>query len=407
MKSGIEAPPKRYRYTGMERDEESGLGYHMARYCVPWLGRWVSYDPLGTDGGINCWLYAYGNPLLFSDSNGQRPRRPEEEALISYYSTLAASKEASSGFLDSLWAALPPFSRSARGDANVLRAHVKRLSAAIENAREGEDVLLWPVEHQPKYWSFSEGRDLESYVTIATPEGPLELQRDPEYMRRATFEYRAALLQDQYDSWTGSGMDRVAVFNTLTASMGNLEAGSTSANVRAVWRMSPNDFKQYGLTIKPLLVDYKGEHLQGFEGENLQGNTVWPDAKRVKYFFSKNERARFALTVKSGLLLDAQGKPFDTRSVRGGRAIFVMDVSGEIYAYLSQSKPGRIHHASLVGGEPVAMAGEMKVEQGRVTVVSNKSGHYQPTWEMMVKFNQRLARLGVEVSKIQLERWSP
>jgi YD repeat-containing protein len=34
--------PKRYRYTGMERDEESGLGYHVARYYAPWLGRWTS-----------------------------------------------------------------------------------------------------------------------------------------------------------------------------------------------------------------------------------------------------------------------------------------------------------------------------------------------------------------------------
>ncbi|MCK4790245.1 MAG: hypothetical protein KAV87_41290 [Desulfobacteraceae bacterium] len=38
--------PKRYRYTGMERDEETGLNYHMARYYATWLGRWMSADPL-------------------------------------------------------------------------------------------------------------------------------------------------------------------------------------------------------------------------------------------------------------------------------------------------------------------------------------------------------------------------
>ncbi len=36
---------KRYRYTGKERDEESGLYYHGARYYAPWLGRWASCDP--------------------------------------------------------------------------------------------------------------------------------------------------------------------------------------------------------------------------------------------------------------------------------------------------------------------------------------------------------------------------
>ncbi|MGH8542928.1 MAG: RHS repeat domain-containing protein, partial [Gammaproteobacteria bacterium] len=41
----VRATAKRYHYTGMERDEESGLSYHTARYYVPWLGRWGSLDP--------------------------------------------------------------------------------------------------------------------------------------------------------------------------------------------------------------------------------------------------------------------------------------------------------------------------------------------------------------------------
>ena len=47
--SKIKSAAKRYRYTGMERDEESGLEYHSARYYVPWLGRWLSCDPLYKD----------------------------------------------------------------------------------------------------------------------------------------------------------------------------------------------------------------------------------------------------------------------------------------------------------------------------------------------------------------------
>ena len=38
----IEVPPKRYRYTGMERDEESGLSYHSRRYYASWLSGWIS-----------------------------------------------------------------------------------------------------------------------------------------------------------------------------------------------------------------------------------------------------------------------------------------------------------------------------------------------------------------------------
>src|SRR5690606_27198719 len=62
----------RYRYTGMERDEESGLEYHSARYYLPWLGRWASGDPIGIGGGINLYAYCKGRPGNFSDINGKQ-----------------------------------------------------------------------------------------------------------------------------------------------------------------------------------------------------------------------------------------------------------------------------------------------------------------------------------------------
>jgi RHS repeat-associated protein len=37
--------PKRYQYTGKERDEESGLDFCTARYYAAWLGRWLAVDP--------------------------------------------------------------------------------------------------------------------------------------------------------------------------------------------------------------------------------------------------------------------------------------------------------------------------------------------------------------------------
>ena len=61
---------KRYRYTGMERDEESGLSYHTARYYVPWLGRWTSSDPLGTKDGVNLYQYVGSHPIRLKDSRG-------------------------------------------------------------------------------------------------------------------------------------------------------------------------------------------------------------------------------------------------------------------------------------------------------------------------------------------------
>ncbi|WPD23164.1 MAG: SpvB/TcaC N-terminal domain-containing protein [Candidatus Electrothrix scaldis] len=67
-----EVSRKRYRYTGMERDEETGLNYHGARYYAGWLGRWCSCDPAGLVDGTNIYMYAGNSPLLFIDPAGQQ-----------------------------------------------------------------------------------------------------------------------------------------------------------------------------------------------------------------------------------------------------------------------------------------------------------------------------------------------
>ena len=70
---GVRATAKRYRYTGMERDEESGLNYHGARHYICGLGRWVKPDPSGVKGGINLFAYSNLNPITFRDVSGNWP----------------------------------------------------------------------------------------------------------------------------------------------------------------------------------------------------------------------------------------------------------------------------------------------------------------------------------------------
>jgi RHS repeat-associated protein len=66
----VSIPPKRYRFTGKERDEETGLCYHGARYYAPWLARWTSPDPAGPVDGPNLFAYVRHNPLRFTDPTG-------------------------------------------------------------------------------------------------------------------------------------------------------------------------------------------------------------------------------------------------------------------------------------------------------------------------------------------------
>ncbi|MDF0607249.1 RHS repeat-associated core domain-containing protein, partial [Neisseriaceae bacterium TC5R-5] len=70
------APPSGFsqnlRMPGQYYDEESGLHYNTFRYYDPGVGRFISPDPIGLEGGVN--LYAYApNPLSWIDPWGWCP----------------------------------------------------------------------------------------------------------------------------------------------------------------------------------------------------------------------------------------------------------------------------------------------------------------------------------------------
>jgi RHS repeat-associated protein len=77
VEKSITAAAKRYRFTGMERDEETGLSYHSARQYAPWLGRWTSADPMSLIDGPNVWSYVRNRPLIRIDSSGCSEAPPE------------------------------------------------------------------------------------------------------------------------------------------------------------------------------------------------------------------------------------------------------------------------------------------------------------------------------------------
>ena len=69
-RSAAEVSLKRYRYTGKEKDEETGLYYHGARYYACWLGRWTAEDPIGLRDGNNRYSYVRLSPIGLLDSTG-------------------------------------------------------------------------------------------------------------------------------------------------------------------------------------------------------------------------------------------------------------------------------------------------------------------------------------------------
>jgi RHS repeat-associated protein len=88
----IKAAAKRYRYTGMERDEETGLAYHGARYYAGWLGRWGSCDPAGLVDGLNLYQYVSNQVINYIDKNGNKKNKWGESEIASAKTELVNSE---------------------------------------------------------------------------------------------------------------------------------------------------------------------------------------------------------------------------------------------------------------------------------------------------------------------------
>ncbi len=64
------APYGIYAYTAREWDPEINLYYYRARYYDPKIGRFISEDPIGIDGGINLYGYVEAGPTIAKDPFG-------------------------------------------------------------------------------------------------------------------------------------------------------------------------------------------------------------------------------------------------------------------------------------------------------------------------------------------------
>jgi RHS repeat-associated protein len=77
----LELINKPFQYTGREFDQETGLRFYRLRYFDPGVGRFISEDPIGFDGGVNFYRYVQNNvtdlidpfglsSLVFNRANG-------------------------------------------------------------------------------------------------------------------------------------------------------------------------------------------------------------------------------------------------------------------------------------------------------------------------------------------------
>jgi RHS repeat-associated protein len=122
---------KRYRFTGQERDQESGLAYHSARYLHPALGRFTSVDPAHENyPGWSSFCYALANPLRFTDPGGESPEEDAAAARASYDAHVKGIEGLAKDAADTA------------DNITAQREHIKRLERMVERELPGAEGNL-------------------------------------------------------------------------------------------------------------------------------------------------------------------------------------------------------------------------------------------------------------------------
>lgn len=180
-------------------------------------------------------------------------------------------------------------------------------------------------------------------------------------------------------------------------------------------------------TTKAMNGQFRGEHLPGHAQQNNHFGALMaavqnrlghaPQVRNpVRYLNNAQERAPHKLYVRRSLRAGFQkriyvggygifrGRRFDTTNGHtlhsgAGGAIFVMSGNGTLYAS-TRHGPGGFKHSSFLAGNPVAAAGEMVVNKGKLTFINNESGHYTPSGTLVTQALTELRARGLDVNHV-------
>ncbi|WP_238554796.1 SpvB/TcaC N-terminal domain-containing protein [Paraburkholderia hospita] len=178
----IKAAAKRYRFTGRERDEETGFCHCARRYYIPWLGRWASCDPAGIVDGTNLFRYARANPIIFTDASGTQSKlqltMPKPRTYADYQDSVKRGNAAPAGQVK-----LP-----AKTDVNVLtpaqRAELQKPQPAPDTPDKPCLVEPPPDKPAPAVSPVPSTAEMPTQTPHSKPVGPARQEPDPDRTKK-------------------------------------------------------------------------------------------------------------------------------------------------------------------------------------------------------------------------------
>jgi hypothetical protein len=140
-------------------------------------------------------------------------------------------------------------------------------------------------------------------------------------------------------------------------------------------------------------------------------NKVIGAVERIEWLVPSSEGTMMAMPMDN--LLSKEGlTPFDTLRFNGKpgvgegqTAAYVWTRCGTLLA--GDHQENKLHHSSFVSGDSVRCAGMIKVVQGKVSYVSNNSGHYKPSNENLRQFCSWLRDRNVCTPDVMIREMRP
>ena len=349
-KAGIQVSQKRYRYTGMERDDETGLAVHGVRFYAPWLGRWCSADPSGLVDGPNRYRYARCSPNNLRDPSGRipmgDPEGPTQPTPAQEAGALHGRMRATLSFVQDENTKLRNY--LVTGDSEHLGLTLMFDIASRAAGNEGFDPYVAAKKQlgenadfltavQDQGLAHKEGtRVVSSIRDNAVSEG---LLNTPE----AVSEFNQAALVS------------TIVYGAITSLMNNPLTG--------------------------LLTTGKGEVATAMAKHVGGGSASRQVARSLRHGDASKGGGLFANKFPSHEI----GPPIQTFTAQQARRSSFSRKLNYVVTEAGELRLGRIKndvgggHIDLAGGAPVQAAGEVKIVDGQIRMIDNSSGHYLPS----------------------------
>ena len=139
----------------------------------------------------------------------------------------------------------------------------------------------------------------------------------------------------------------------------------------------------------------------------------------VVAYYSSVERVHLELSVVNGLIFDATNKLVDTSHIKSsskemssvGFVDCVLSLDEKLYCYgtdaaISAKKDGEHRHSGILEAGAVRFAGELRIEQGKITEITLRTGHYRSTEKHLYNFLKFLHKAGIDLNGVILHQWS-